>query len=96
MRTPSTRKKSHFTKYLHKWELKETRSKSVKREAIYVPGVTTTGLLYTDHQKGKKLIGKENVKIVVANYSTSNLALKSEKVPNNSYRQYEALFTTLG
>ena len=49
-------------------------------------GMTTTILPYTEHysltiMRAKTLNGKESGKTIQANYTTSNLALKSGKVP---------------
>ena len=51
-------------------------------QAIDMPGITTTIVLYTDYYLTIKSTqnGEGSEKTVLANYTSSNLALKSEKM----------------
>ena len=51
------------------------------KEAMDMPGMTTTRLPYTWSSGGREAPnGKENGKVVIAHYTTSNLTLKSKRV----------------
>ena len=75
------------------------RADKAGKQIIDMPGIITTRLLYTDYyltiMRAETQDGKGSEKTVLANYTTSNPALKSKEMPSLLLEQYKVMLNRL-